>query len=451
MIKSFAHKQWDYINTRTGFKFECCEGTTYAGKSQAQQFKFGLAVLESKYPYHIIACISGGKAESMIQNENGFLELFPFAKYYGKGDRDIRLAHIKFAGKIIYVCGYKNKDAYELIRGMNTIGVSMVDELNLCHEDFYKELLIRSNDFMMSSTNPDDPRLPCFLDLVNHCRPYKKYAADVPKEIMADLEKSTPLDYYRYWFFSFNDNPAATPEIIEDKKRKAVPGSKTWKNLIVGLRGRATGLIFSMFKDKNVVSARDIKRMMEDGEITPLCYSCGVDTAYSSKSDDATVFTFQMITTDRKVIILDEACFNNRDLENPLAPSDVVPNLINFLKKNQAEWGYCRDVWIDSADQATSMEIEKYQRANWNCPYTFNNAAKQTKIIDRIKMMQSWIYTGHYLVCDHCKEHLHELSVYSWDEGKISTPEDRNDHTINSSQYGWLPYKWELGATKYEE
>ena len=452
MITAFSPKQWDYINTRTGVKFECLEGTTFSGKSQCQMFKFGLSVLESSYPYHIIACISGGKAESMIQNENGFLELFPFAKYYGKGDKDIRLSHIKFAGKIIYLCGYKNKDAFELIRGMNTIGMSMIDEINLCHDDFRRELLTRSNDYMMASTNPDDPRLPVFLELINHCRPFNKYKADVPKEIMVDLEKATPYKGYWYWHFSFKDNPAATEKIIADKKAKTAPGSKQWKNLILGLRGKATGLVFSMFnEEKHTVKASDIKRQMEDGEITPLCYTCGVDTAYSDKSDDATVFSFQMITTDRKLIILDEAYFNNRDLDNPLAPSDVVPNLIAFLKKNQKEWGYCRDVWIDSADKATATEIEKYQRMNWDCPYTFNDAAKQTKIIDRIKMMQSWIYTGHYLVCDHCVEHLHELSTYSWDEGKINTPEDRNDHTVNASQYGWLPYKWDIGATKYEE
>lgn len=452
VIQSLSPKQIDYILTWVGVLLEVLEGTTFSGKSFIQQIKFGLWVAMSKYKFHVIACKTGSKAEEMIQDENGFLKIFPSAIYRRYGSKEIRAPHIEFMGKIILLVGYGNSVEWEKVRGKNGIGMVLIDELNLCDPDFAKELIGRANNFAMASLNPDDPRKPCYEMYINRCRPYKKYEADVPREIMAELNKCAPQKGFFYWFMSFADNPAATPEIIEGRKAKFVPGSKQFKNMILGLRGRCAGLVFPMFKDSNIVSARDIKKKVENGEIVPLYYTCGVDTAYSSKSEDATVFTYQMITADRKVIILDEAYFNNKNLENPLAPSDTVPNLIAFLKKNQREWGFCNGgVWIDSADKATAMEVEKYQRSNWDCPYRFNDAAKQTKIIDRIKMMQSWIYTGYYLVCDHCKEHLFELSAYSWDEGKIETPEDRNDHTINSSQYGWLPYKWELGATKYEE
>jgi len=36
-------------------------------------------------------------------------------------------------------------------------------------------------------------------------------------------------------------------------------------------------------------------------------------------------------------------------------------------------------------------------------------------------------------------------------EDKNNTPEDRNDHTINASQYGWLPYKMLIGDEEENE
>ena len=53
--------------------------------------------------------------------------------------------------------------------------------------------------------------------------------------------------------------------------------------------------------------------------------------------------------------------------------------------------------------------------------------------------MASWMKQGYYFVVDDCENHLHELDVYSWKEGK-DEPEDRNDHTINACQYGFIPY-----------
>lgn len=40
--------------------------------------------------------------------------------------------------------------------------------------------------------------------------------------------------------------------------------------------------------------------------------------------------------------------------------------------------------------------------------------------------------------------YIAELEKYSWNEDK-DIPEDRNDHTINASQYGWIPYRNGIG------
>ena len=54
-----------------------------------------------------------------------------------------------------------------------------------------------------------------------------------------------------------------------------------------------------------------------------------------------------------------------------------------------------------------------------------------------------------YYVVDTCKEHIRELESYSWKEDKDET-EDANDHTINSSQYAWIPFRKMIGDYKEE-
>lgn len=43
-----------------------------------------------------------------------------------------------------------------------------------------------------------------------------------------------------------------------------------------------------------------------------------------------------------------------------------------------------------------------------------------------------------------------ELERYSWMEDK-DEPEDRNDHTINASQYGWIPWRNLIGFEEDEK
>ena len=153
---------------------------------------------------------------------------------------------------------------------------------------------------------------------------------------------------------------------------------------------------------------------------------------------------YQIITEDRRVITVDEKIYSNADLTIPLAPSDTVRNFVDFLETNRKEWGFARDVFIDSADQATITELNKHKRLHGSA-YNFIPAYKKTTIIDRILLQISWLQQDAYLVLDHCVNHISELERYSWKEDKNNEPEDRNDHTINASQYAWLPYKMQIG------
>lgn len=204
---------------------------------------------------HIIASKTTGTAEkNIIQQDNGILDLHTNAHYFGNGDKDNKLPHIKFEGKIIYVLGYDNKDKWQNVLG-SQFGCVYIDEINTADIDFVREISTR-NDYLMATLNPDDPSLPIYKEFVNRSRPYKKYANDVPSEIMAELNEE-PVPQWRYWFFSFADNLSLTEADIEHKKAAAPKGTKLYKNKILGLRGRATGLVFSNFDEKIHVKTAD--------------------------------------------------------------------------------------------------------------------------------------------------------------------------------------------------
>lgn len=447
-----SQKYIDFINTTKNVDADFLEGTTASGKTTVGAgVKFMNMVSRSEKKIHIIASKTTGTAEkNIIQQDNGILDIHKGrATYHGNGDKDYKLPHIKFEDKVIFVLGYGSKEKWELVLG-SQFGCVYVDEINTANIDFVREISTR-NEYLMGTLNPDDPNLPVYKEFINRSRPYKKYASDVPNEIMKELREE-PAPKWRYWFFTFNDNLSLSEEDIEKKKRSAPKGTKLYKNKIQGLRGRATGLIFSNFTRKNNVRSIDwLKRRMADRQ-NPLKFvhfSCGVDTAYSQESPDTISFIYQGITDKGQLIILDEEVYNNADLDIPIAPSDTVDRLIGFLERNRRRYGFARDVFIDNADQATITELNKYKRQHGSV-YNFLNAYKKVEIIDRINLQLGWLAVNEvkveadYIVLEHCVNHIGELESYSWKEDKYE-PEDRNDHTINASQYGWIPFRTRIG------
>lgn len=441
-------KYIDFINS-VNVAADFLEGTTASGKTTVGAgVKFMRMVSRSPKKLHVIAAKSIGKAEeTIIQQDNGILDLHRSARYYGNGDKDYKLAHIKFENKIIYILGYDNKDKWQMVLGAQ-FGCVFIDEINTADIEFVREMSTR-NDYMMATLNPDDPSLPVYKEFVNRSRPYKKYADDVPPEIMEELCEE-PVANWRYWFFSFKDNLSLTKEDIEKKKASAPKGTKLYENKIKGRRGRATGLVFPNFDyKKHVKTAGWAEQFVEDRHHPEkehfIKFTSGLDTAYSQQSPDTVSMSFAGITDGGRLIKLDEQVYNNAELEIPLAASDITEKYIDFLERNRKRWGFARHVFIDSADQATIMELQKYKRLN-GCLYTFNNAWKKMKIIDRIKLVVNWLATGHYFILDHCKTTIAEMQNYSWKSGRDNEPEDRGDHCINADQYGFIPFAAKIGS-----
>ena len=434
---------------------EFLEGVTAAGKTTVGIFKWMLKVAESKKKYHIIAAKDTGTAEKNIINKDlGIIDDFGIlTEYNGNGTKDEKIPHILFhtnnGDKIVYVMGYGDKKKWQKALG-GQYGCLYIDEINTADIDFVREAAMRC-DYFMATLNPDDPNLDVYKEYINCSRPLEKYKDDAPAEIN-DMLTEEPKPGWTHWFFNFSDNAALTQEKIEQIKMNVPVGTKLWKNKILGLRGKATGLVFPNFSRKrNVIKKDYLKQLISEGKIKiDLCTS-GLDTSYSANSPDTIAMTFSCITTTGDFIYLDEEVLNNKDLDVPLAPSDIAVRYFNFLERNRKEWGLAKNVFVDSADQATITELKKYKRIN-PCVYTFNDSYKQVEIIDRIHLQLGWICSAegtdreecHYYVLDHCKNHITELETYSWQEDKYE-PEDGHDHTINSEQYSWIPYRTKIG------
>lgn len=432
---------------------EFLEGTTAAGKTTVGLFKFMLKVAESPKKLHILAADDTGAAEkNIIQKDLGILDDFGvLVEYKGNGGGGYNMPHILFrtsgGDKIIFVVGYGNKRKWKDALG-GQYGCVYIDEINTADIDFVREAAMRC-DYLMATLNPDDPGLDVYKEYINCSRPLPEWADETPKEILDELREE-PKPGWVHWFFSFTHNLGLPAEKLQQIIQNTPVGTKIHKNKILGLRGKATGLIFPNFDRKqHVVTAAWVKQQIAAGKIKFRKFSAALDTSYSSKSPDTIAMIFQGITMDRKLIILAEKVYSNADLSTPLAPSDTVVKFVEFMEQNRKEWGFAKDVFIDSADQATITELRKYKRLH-GCLYNFFDAYKRVEIIDRIKLQLGWIQQGCYLVVDTCTEHLGEMDRYSWDEDK-DKPEDRNDHTINASQYGWIPYRRMIGFEEGEK
>lgn len=429
---------------------EYLEGTTAAGKTTVGIFKFMLKVAESHKKLHIIAADDTGTAEKNIINKDlGILDDFGvLTEYNGNGSKDYKMPHILYhtaqGDKIIFIIGYGNKKKWKDALG-GQYGCLYIDEINTADIEFVREASMRS-DYILATLNPDDPALPVYKEYINHSRPLPEWQQETPDEIMKELNEE-PKPGWVHWFFSFAHNKGLPESKIKQIIENTPKGTKIWKNKIEGLRGRATGLVFPNFtRKRNVVSESWLRQRMKDGSIKFKKFTVGMDTSYSSKSQDTIAMIFEGVTYNRELFVLEEEVYSNADLSVPLAPSDTAVKFIAFLDRCSDKWGLAKDTFIDCADQATITELKKHKRL-YGCIYTFNDSYKKVTIVDRIRLQLGWITQGAYMVLDHCINHLSEIDRYSWDEGG-QAPEDANDHTINAAQYGWIPFRDSIGGMK---
>lgn len=432
---------------------EFLEGTTFAGKTTVGVVKFMLQVAKSPKRLHVMAGLDLGTIEkNIIEKENGLIDVFgDLVEYNSKGKGNINLPHIIYKtptdSKIIYVLGYDNQARWKKILG-GQYGCVYIDEINVADIDFIREIIIRC-DYLMATLNPDNPDLPVYSEFINHSRPIEKYNDDAPAELRRMLD-GEPKPNWVWWYFSFEHNKALTREKKDQIINSLPKDTKIHKNKILGLRGRNHGLVFGNFDENiHVISKEQMYEMFEKTGEKFIKFSSGLDTSYSSKTEDTIAMITVGITNLGTLVILNEEVHLNKEGDE-LSPSDVAEKYCSFLDRCCREWDMIlRDVFIDCADQGTITELKKYKRKH-NVMYNFIDSYKKVTIYDRILLERGWLHEGKMFILDTNVISKKERNVYSWDEKKDNTPEDANDHTINACQYAWIPYRDRIGVNNKE-
>ena len=427
------------------------EGTTSAGKTTVGIFKFILEVIKSSQKLHVISGRDLGVTEKNIINSSmGLLKIFgAFAKYYQRGHAETTMPHIRLQTKngvkIIYIIGYNDVSKWQKILG-GQYGCVFIDECNIADMSFVTQIMMRA-DYTLMTLNPDNPDKEIYKKVINRARPLPEYADDGPQEVLSELTE--PIEPgWNYWFFSFEHNPWVTPARLKRIKAAHVPGSAEYKHYVLGIRCKASGVVFFNFSKKHIVSKDEAKEILKNKDRRKeyfALFSAGLDTSYSKKTKDLIAMSFIGITNRGRVFVLDEEVYNNKNRKEIIAPSDVVVMFLKFLDKNKEEWGFARDVFLDSADQATHSEFIKYKNKN-GCIYIVNGSYQKVEIKTRTVEQREWIEKGYFYVLDHCEHYIKELNVYSYDEKKDDIPEDKNNHMIDSVQYAFMAFRHKIGV-----
>lgn len=434
-------------------ELEILEGTTASGKTTTGIVKFLFKVAASNQKLHIISGQNLGIVEKNIINcELGILDIFgDTVSYNPKGKGKNGLPHIVYkindeTEKIIYILGYDNTSRWKYALG-GQYGCIYIDEINTADMAYVRQAVMRC-DYLMGTLNPDDPDKEIYKEYINRCRPLEKYKNDGPSELLEMLDEPA-MPNWVWWYFSFDHNAGLSEEKKAKIKRTHSEGTVDHLHYVLGMRGKAEGIIFDNFDvKKHCVKYKDslelVKKNNQQNEYF-IQFTAGLDTSYSKNSDDTIAMSYLGITNKRNLYLLDELVLNNKIEKVPFAPSDIVKKFVEFLEKNRKIYGFARDVFIDSADQATITELKKF-KVNTGSIYNFNNAYKALKIIDRIQIQKGWYATGNMFVVDTCENFIKEMKTYSWSDKKNKTePQDANDHMINSVQYAWIPFKTIIG------
>ena len=376
-------------------ELEILEGTTASGKTTTGIVKFLFKVAASNQKLHIISGQNPGIVEKNIINcELGILDIFgDTVSYNPKGKGKNGLPHIDYkindeTEKIIYILGYDNTSRWKYALG-GQYGCIYIDEINTADMAYVRQAVMRC-DYLMGTLNPDDPDKEIYKEYINRCRPLEKYKNDGPPELLEMLDEPA-MPNWVWWYFSFDHNAGLSEEKKAKIKRTHSEGTVDHLHYVLGMRGKAEGIIFDNFDvKKHCIKYKDslelVKKNNQQNEYF-IQFTAGLDTSYSKNSDDTIAMSYLGITNKRNLYLLDELVLNNKIEKVPFAPSDIVKKFVEFLEKNRKIYGFARDVFIDSADQATITELKKF-KVNTGSIYNFNNAYKALKIIDRIQIQK---------------------------------------------------------------
>lgn len=316
--------KWCY---KDGYKAIICDGAVRSGKTICMITSFILWAMDGFNG--AIFGICGKTVRSAERNIIQPLQTIADITHYFRLSytRSVNLLTVEGNGhkNHFYVFGGKDESSYQLIQGITLSGV-FFDEVALMPRSFVEQAVTRTisveNSKLWFNCNPDTEMHWFYNEWI----------------LKADEKKTLHLH------FTMHDNPTLSETMIKDAEN--LYSGVFYRRYILGEWVNAEGLIFSAFDRKNIVSETDIKNMKF------IRYTSGLDTAYSSKSEDTVSMTFAGITDNGKYILIAENVVNNKGKKIPFAPSDIAVRYYEFLEECRHKYGFAKDTFIDSANPA---------------------------------------------------------------------------------------------------
>lgn len=364
-------KHKDIIKDRSQVIF--AEGVTNASKSFIIGIAFILRILTEPdtRTQFVLSGESVPVLERMfIQNEASFYNIFkPICSYVSAGQGGARIVISMGKGrpdKIIYLVGYDNKKRWHSILGLTIHGFN-IEEINIADDEFVSEAFIRTfrnGGFMYASCNGGDPDTPVYTDYMNKGRPLEKWAEQIPNETWEELNRSMPDNAFRYYFFTFDDNPTMTQEERHALINNTPKNSYQWKTKILGIRGIREGVIYAnyMSREKNIIK---LDMLSDDKADMAFLLPRGIEVITIGQDvggTDNNVFTINVFTKGyREHIVADMLEFND-------ANHDQIWDA--FVKWFTPYWEkysiYIKGGFIDSAAKIMRLTMDSRMKTYFN-------------------------------------------------------------------------------------
>jgi PBSX family phage terminase large subunit len=320
------------------------EGPARSAKTALAIQAFFLSVYDSDEQYHLIA---GQSYETITRNlldadTIGLLKAFDLKLERDKiGNSYISIQTEKKGKKVIRLAPYSDKSKWKTILG-STLGVILVDEVNIADKQFILELFARQASVdrpkQIWTLNGDDPEHYIYQEFINYCQ----MVGEIPTSTLAIMqsfqaEKGIKQGYY-YAHFKMSDNPIMTPEKIERISSIYPVDSFYYKTKVLGERGVQGEMLFLDYMSSQLLidASRykaDIKR-----------YTIGIDIGESQALNSFVLIGW---TQDyRKAIVISELHFQKLGYKEKTAKlRGWLEIILKYIPSQMVE-----GIFVDSAE-----------------------------------------------------------------------------------------------------
>ena len=287
-------------------------------------------------------------------------------------------------GRVVYLEGVNDVRAEGKIRGMTLTG-AYCDEITLFTKDFFVMLLSRLSmpgAKLFATTNPDNP---------NHF-------------INTDfLQRENELDILHYKFL-IDDNPALSPEYIENLKKEYT--GVFYKRFILGLWVVADGLCFEQFANTPEKWLRD----KAEDKINFI--SIGVD--FGGNNSKTTFVATAIHGNFEKLGVI--KAYKLDGAKGTIDSNRLNNEFIRFVKELKAEFPNVpvRCAFCDCAETYLITGI-KIACRDAGLPLAIGDSDKGS-IIERIVCTNTLLNTNRLYICRSCEQVINALRSAMWDE-----------------------------------